>query len=64
MKTLITDEKDERFIKLVRRTWTSGYYQSIGEELARYDQYNEFGNTPCSDFTYDFRQCRRSMCQL
>ena len=39
MKTLITDEKDERFIKLVREL-DKGYYQRIGEELSRYDKYN------------------------
>lgn len=39
MKTLITDEKDERFIKLVREL-DNGYYQRIGEELSRYDKYN------------------------
>lgn len=39
MKTIITDEKDERFIKLVREL-DKGYYQRIGEELSRYDKYN------------------------
>lgn len=39
MKTLITDEKDERFIKLVREL-DKGYYQRIGKELSRYDKYN------------------------
>ncbi len=41
MKTLQTNEKDERFLKLVEELdW--GYYQRIGDELERYREYNEF----------------------
>lgn len=39
MKTIITDEKDERFHKLVREL-DNGYYQRIGEGLSKYDKYN------------------------
>lgn len=41
MKTVLTDEKDERFIELVKEL-DQGYYERIGDELARYDDYNEF----------------------
>ena len=41
MKTVITDEKDERFIGLVREL-DAGYYRRIGEGLSKYDEYNSF----------------------
>ena len=41
MNTVITDEKDERFLKLVDEL-DRGYYERIGDELSRYDSYNEF----------------------
>lgn len=41
MQTVLTDEKDERFIKLVEEL-DQGYYERIGEELSKYDDYNEF----------------------
>ncbi len=41
MNTLITDEKDERFLKLVDEL-DKGYYERIGDELRKYDAYNEF----------------------
>ena len=39
MKTVVTDEKDERFLELVREL-DKGYYRRIGDELSRYDEYN------------------------
>ena len=41
MDTIFTDEKDERFVKLVGEL-DRGYYERIGEELSKYDSYNEF----------------------
>lgn len=41
MKTVITDEKDVRFLKLVREL-DKGYYLRIGDGLSRYDKYNSF----------------------
>ncbi len=41
MKTILTDEKDERFLKLVDEL-DRGYYIRIGDELSKYDRYNEF----------------------
>ena len=41
MKTAITDEKDVRFLKLVREL-DKGYYRRIGDGLSRYDKYNSF----------------------
>ena len=41
MDTLLTDEKDERFLELVREL-DRGYYERIGDELSKYDSYNEF----------------------
>lgn len=41
MKTIFTDEKDERFLNLVGEL-DKGYYERIGDELSRYDSYNEF----------------------
>lgn len=41
MKSIITDEKDERFLKLVEEL-DKGYYELIGEELNKYNEYNEF----------------------
>ncbi|MEE3491091.1 MAG: GNAT family N-acetyltransferase, partial [Methanobrevibacter sp.] len=41
MNTLITDEKDERFRRLVEEL-DKGYYERIGDELRKYDAYNEF----------------------
>lgn len=39
MRTVVTDEKDERFLELVREL-DNGYYRRIGDELSRYDEYN------------------------
>ena len=44
MNTLITDEKDERFLRLVEEL-DKGYYERIGDELRKYDAYNEFNKT-------------------
>ncbi|WP_458454068.1 GNAT family N-acetyltransferase [Methanobrevibacter sp.] len=41
MKTIITNEKDERFLKLVHEL-DLGYYKRIGEDLKKYESYNEF----------------------
>lgn len=41
METIFTDEKDERFLELVGEL-DKGYYERIGDELSRYDSYNEF----------------------
>lgn len=43
MDTIFTDEKDERFLKLVSEL-DRGYYERIGDELSKYDSYNEFKN--------------------
>ena len=43
MDTIFTDEKDERFLNLVSEL-DKGYYESIGDELSKYDSYNEFKN--------------------
>ena len=41
MRIILTDEKDERFLKLVEELdW--GYYRRIGDELEKYREYNEF----------------------
>ena len=44
MDTIFTDEKDERFLKLVEEL-DRGYYERIGDELSKYDSYNEFKNS-------------------
>ena len=41
MEFVLTDENDERFLKLVSEL-DRGYYERIGDELAKYDEYNEF----------------------
>lgn len=41
MDTIFTDEKDERFLKLVDEL-DRGYYERIGDELSKYENYNEF----------------------
>ena len=41
METIFTDEKDERFLKLVEEL-DCGYYERIGDELEKYKEYNEF----------------------
>ena len=41
MNTILTDEKDKRFLKLVSEL-DKGYYERIGDELSKYDSYNEF----------------------
>ena len=43
MDTVFSDEKDERFLKLVDEL-DAGYYERIGDELSKYDSYNEFKN--------------------
>lgn len=44
MDIVFTDEKDERFLKLVDEL-DKLYYERIGDELSKYDSYNEF-DTP------------------
>ena len=41
MKCVLTDEKDQRFLKLVEEL-DYGYYLRIGDELEKYREYNEF----------------------
>ena len=41
MKTILTDEKDKQFLKLVEEL-DYGYYLNIGDELEKYREYNEF----------------------
>lgn len=41
MRTILTNEKDDRFLKLVEEL-DRGYYERIGDELSKYDDYNEF----------------------
>ena len=41
MKTILTDEKDKQFLKLVEEL-DYGYYMNIGDELEKYREYNEF----------------------
>ena len=41
MDIVFTDEKDERFLKLVDEL-DKLYYERIGDELSKYDSYNEF----------------------
>ncbi len=41
METILTNEKDERFLKLVAEL-DQGYYERIGDELSKYEKYNEF----------------------
>jgi hypothetical protein len=43
METIFTNEKDERFLKLVEKL-DQGYYERIGDELEKYKEYNEFKN--------------------
>lgn len=43
MKTILTDEKNEKFLELVELL-DYGYYQRIGDELKKYEDYNEFKN--------------------
>lgn len=43
MDTIFTDEKDEMFLKLVNEL-DRGYYDLIGDELSKYDSYNEFND--------------------
>ena len=43
MDIVFSDEKDERFLKLVDEL-DAGYYERIGDELSKYDSYNEFKN--------------------
>lgn len=41
MKSILTDEKDKRFLKLVGEL-DYEYYLRIGDELEKYREYNEF----------------------
>ena len=41
MKTVLTNQDDERFLKLVEEL-DQGYYELIGDELSKYEKYNEF----------------------
>ena len=43
MKTVLTDETDERFHNLVSEL-DKGYFERIGEDLKKYENYNEFKN--------------------
>jgi predicted GNAT family acetyltransferase len=43
MKTVFTNEKDERFLRLVEEL-DYGYYKRIGNELKKYEQYNELND--------------------
>ena len=43
MKTILTDEKDERFHSLVAEL-DAGYFERVGEDLHKYESYNEFKN--------------------
>lgn len=43
MDTIYTDEKDERFLELVGEL-DRGYYERMGDELSKYDSYNEFND--------------------
>ena len=43
MDTILTDENDKRFLELVNEL-DRGYYERIGNELSKYDSYNEFKN--------------------
>lgn len=43
MKIILTDEKNEKFLELVELL-DYGYYQRIGDELKKYEDYNEFKN--------------------
>lgn len=41
MKTVLTNQDDARFLKLVDEL-DQGYYELIGDELSKYEKYNEF----------------------
>ena len=41
METVLTNQDDERFLKLVEEL-DQGYYERVGDELRKYDKYNEF----------------------
>ena len=41
MKTVITNEKDERFLRLVEEL-DREYYTNVGDELDRFSEYNDF----------------------
>lgn len=41
MEFVFTDEKDEKFLQLVEEL-DRGYFELIGDELSKYDEYNEF----------------------
>ena len=41
METIFTNEKDERFLELVDEL-DKGYFERIGDELSKYESYNEF----------------------
>lgn len=41
MKSVLTNQDDERFLKLVDEL-DQGYYELIGDELSKYEKYNEF----------------------
>lgn len=41
MKTVLTNQDDERFLKLVEEL-DQGYYERIGDALSKYEKYNEF----------------------
>ena len=43
METILTDEKDERFKNLVAEL-DKGYFERIGDDLQKYESYNEFKN--------------------
>ena len=41
METILTNQDDERFLKLVEEL-DQIYYERVGDELRKYDKYNEF----------------------
>ena len=43
IETILTDEKDERFKNLVVEL-DKGYFEHIGDDLQKYESYNEFKN--------------------
>ena len=55
MECILTNEKDERFLKLVEEL-DYGYYQRIGNELEKYAEYNEFNKPHVVMLLLDFNK--------
>jgi len=55
MECILTNEKDERFLKLVEEL-DYGYYQRIGDELEKYAEYNEFNKPHVVMLLLDFNK--------